>query len=102
MNNTNNKKSLIILFIAAIISVITLILALLNLRDDEKHEELLIEVNKETKVVDIIDFTINPGDEIIYDIVSNAKDEQTAKTVAKTAAPSASNDIAKNYKLVKK
>ena len=79
MNNTNNKKSLNILLIAAIISVITLILALLNLRDDEKHEELLIEVNKETKVVDIIDFTINPGDEIIYDIVSNAKEKINAK-----------------------
>ena len=71
MSNKSNKRGLIFLFIAAIISVITLILALLNLRQDENH--------KEAKVVNIIDFTINPGDEIIYDVVSNAKENINAK-----------------------
>ena len=79
MSNKSNKRGLIFLFIAAIISVITLILALLNLRQDENHEEILIEINKEAKVVNIIDFTINPGDEIIYDVVSNAKENINAK-----------------------
>lgn len=76
----NNTKKVIILFILAILSIGGLLLTINHvIKDDPKEKKLELELNKEEKIVDAIDFTINPGDEITYKVVINTETSINAK-----------------------
>lgn len=69
------NKNIITLFILTVLSIGVLILSIVNLTiEKNKNKRINIDVTKENKVVKLIDFEINPGEEVIYQVnLGNSK-----------------------------
>ena len=69
------NKNIITLFILTVLSIGVLILSIVNLTiEKNKNKRINIDVTKENQVVKLIDFEINPGEEVIYQVnLGNSK-----------------------------
>ena len=69
------NKNIITLFILTVLSIGVLILSIVNLTiQKNKNKRINIDVTKENQVVKLIDFEINPGEEVIYQVnLGNSK-----------------------------
>lgn len=69
------NKNIITLFILTVLSIGVLILSIVNLTvEKSKNKRINIDVTKENQVVKLIDFEINPGEEVIYQVnLGNSK-----------------------------
>ena len=69
------NKNIITLFILTVLSIGVLILSIVNLTvEKNKNKRINIDVTKENQAVKLIDFEINPGEEVIYQVnLGNSK-----------------------------
>ena len=69
------NKNIITLFILTVLSIGVLILSIVNLTvEKNKNKRINIDVTKENQIIKLIDFEINPGEEIIYQVkLGNSK-----------------------------
>ena len=68
------NKSIITLFIMTSLSILLLIFSLFSLIKKEE-KRINININKEKEIIKLIDFTINPSEEITYKIYLDAKNK---------------------------
>ena len=70
------KKSIFPLFLLFILSILILGFTIkYSLNNENEEKKIDIEINKDNKIVDIIDVMLNPADIIKYQLVTNMKEE---------------------------
>ena len=70
----NKNKGLITLFIMTLLSVLLLILSIFSLiKKEEIEKKINININKEKEPIKLMDFDINPSEEVTYRVYLDAK-----------------------------
>ena len=72
----NKNKSIMPLFIMTTLSILLLILSIFSLIKIEKIDKKInINLTTQNEPIKLINFTLNPGEEIIYKVYLNAKNK---------------------------